>query len=120
MHVISKRPLNEAAQDYPNQKQAIDDLYQVLRKGAFASPDEMKRVFPSLDNFKYKDKWWVIDIGGNNLRMITFIQFVQNRMYVKYIVTHAEYDKLCKRIAVPQTPSPIRERVGVRGSKWAN
>lgn len=62
-------------------------------------PAEMRRVFPSLDNFKYKDKWWVIDIGGNNLRMISFIQFMQNRMYVKYIVSHAEYDKLTKRYA---------------------
>ena len=99
MHVISKRPFHEASRDYPNQKQALDDLYQVLKKGEFASPDEMRRVFPSLDNFKHKDKWWVIDIGGNNLRMIAFIQFVQNRIYVKHIVTHTEYDKICKRYA---------------------
>lgn len=97
MHVISKRPFSAAARNYPNQQQALEDLYQVLKKGEFTSPNEMRRVFPSLDNFKYKDKWWVIDIGGNNLRMIAFIQFVQNRMYVKHIVTHAEYDKLCKR-----------------------
>ncbi len=56
-------------------------------------------VFPSLDNFKYKDKWWVIDIGGNNLRMIAFIEFRDNRLYVKHIVTHAEYDKLCRKYA---------------------
>ena len=99
MHVISKRPFHEASRDCPNQKQALDDLYQVLKKGEFASPDEMRRVFPSLDNFKHKDKWWVIDIGGNNLRMIAFIQFVQNRIYVKHIVTHTEYDKICKRYA---------------------
>lgn len=55
----------------------------------------MKQVFPSLDNFKYKDKWWAIDIGGNHLRLMAFIQFVQNRIYVKHIVSHAEYDKLC-------------------------
>lgn len=99
MHVISKRPFKGAAKDNPNQKQALDDLYQVLNKGEFSSPDEMRKIFPSLDNFKYKDKWWVIDIGGNNLRLITFIQFVQKRMYVKHIATHAEYDKICNRYA---------------------
>lgn len=56
-------------------------------------------LFPSLDNFKFKDKWWVLDIGGNHLRMIAFIQFVHKRVYVKYILTHAEYDKICKRYA---------------------
>lgn len=99
MHVISKRPFKEAAKDHPNQKQALDDVYQVLNKGKFSSPDEMRKVFPSLDNFRYKDKWWVIDIGGNNLRLIAFIQFVRKRVYVKHIVSHAHYDKICKRYA---------------------
>ncbi|MBD1577746.1 hypothetical protein HC723_15170 [Vibrio sp. S11_S32] len=51
------------------------------------------------DNFKYKDKWYVLDIGGNNLRLITFIEFRDHRMFVKCIVPHAEYDKLCSRYA---------------------
>jgi mRNA interferase HigB len=99
MHVISKRPFNAAARTHPNHRQALEDLYRVLRKSAFRSPDEMRRVFPSLDNFRHKDKWWVIDIAGNPLRLIAFIQFVHNRMYVKHILTHAEYDKLCNRYA---------------------
>lgn len=99
MHVISKRPFNEAAKAYPNQRQALEDLYRVLRKSEFASPEEMRRVFPSLDNFKHKDKWWVLDVGGNHLRIIAFIQFVQKRMYVKHILTHAEYDKVWSRYA---------------------
>lgn len=97
MHIISKRPFNEAALKYPNQGPALLDIYKVLRKAKFTSPNEMKKVFPSLDNFKYKDKWWVVDIGGNHLRMIAFIQFTQCRMYVKHIVTHADYDKLCDK-----------------------
>ena len=51
----------------------------------------MKKVFPSLDNFKYQDKWWVIDIGGNNLRLIAFIEFKDNRMYVKHIGNKNDY-----------------------------
>lgn len=41
----------------------------------------------------------MLDIGGNRLRLIAFIQFVQNRLYIKHIVSHSEYDKLCKRYA---------------------
>ena len=99
MHVISKRPFTEAANRYPNQRDALLDTYRVLNRKSvhFASPDEMRRLFPSLDNFKYRDKWWVLNVGGNHLRMIAFIQFEQNRIYVKHIVTHKEYDKLCER-----------------------
>lgn len=99
MHIISKRPFNDAARAYPNQRQALEDLYRVLQKSRFMTPDDMRRVFPSLDNFRYKDKWWVLDVGGNHLRIIAFIQFVQGRIYIKHILTHAEYDKLCKRYA---------------------
>ena len=99
MHVISRKPFIEAAQQYPNDAAAIDAAYKSLRNGNFNSPQELKALFPSLDNFKYKEKWWVIDIGGNNLRLIAFIEFRDSRMYVKHIVTHAEYDKLCKKYA---------------------
>ena len=99
MHVISRKPFNDASRKYPNDAAAIDALYKSLRNGDFDSPNALRTLFPSLDNFKYKDKWWVIDIGGNNLRLIAFIEFRDNRMYVKHIVPHAEYDKLCKRYA---------------------
>lgn len=97
MHVISRKPFNDAVKKYPNDAQALVATYQTLRSGNFRTPNELKQVFPSLDNFKYRDKWYVIDIGGNNLRMIALIEFRDNRMYVKHIATHSDYDKLCDK-----------------------
>lgn len=97
MHVISRKPFMEAAVKYPNQAEAIQNTYITLKKGVFNTPDALRKLFPSLDNFKYKKKWWVIDIGGNHLRLMAFIEFRDNRMYVKHIVPHAEYDKLCRK-----------------------
>jgi mRNA interferase HigB len=97
MHVISRKPFNDAVLTYPNYATALLSAYKTLKRGRFATPDEMRSVFSTLDNFKYKDKWWVIDIGGNHLRLIAFIEFRDLRMYVKHIVTHAEYDALCNR-----------------------
>ncbi len=97
MNVISKKRFNDAAQKYPNDREALLDMYRVLHRTDFQTPDELKAVFQSLDNFKYKDKWWVLDVGGNNLRVLAFIQFVNKRMYIKHIVNHADYDKLTKK-----------------------
>ena len=94
MNVISKRPFNDAARKYPNDRTALLEMFKLLQKSNFQNPEELKSIFSSLDNFKYKDKWWVLDVGGNNLRVITFIQFVNKRMYIKHIVNHADYDKL--------------------------
>ncbi len=71
MHILTKRAFGEAARRHPNQRAALLDLY--------------------------RDKWWVLDVGGRHLRMIACIQFRLNRMFVKHIVTHAEYDRLCDR-----------------------
>lgn len=97
VHVISKKPFSDAAEKYSNDKQAIMDIYNVLRKGDFETPLALKETLSSLDNFKYKDKWWVIDIGGNNLRLLCAILFSSQKIFVKHIVTHAEYDKLTQR-----------------------
>lgn len=97
MRVITRRPFMEAEKNYPNDAQAIRDVFQTLKRGHFADPLEMRQVFPSLDNFKYRDKWWVINIGGNNLRLLACILFRPQIVYVKHIVTHPEYDRLTER-----------------------
>ena len=97
MHVISKKPFTEAAEKYPNDRESIIDVYNILRKGTFETPQELKETFASLDNFKHRDKWWVIDIGGNNLRLMAAILFTTQKIFVKHIVTHTEYDKLTQR-----------------------
>ena len=83
MRVLSRKPFRDAATRYPNDAAAIDRTYKVLCNGTFKRPDDLRKVFPSLDNFTHKDKWWVIDIGGNNLRLIAFINFKDNRLYVR-------------------------------------
>jgi len=97
MHVIKKGVFDQAGEKFPNEKNAIRDAYNTLKKGMFNTPEELKQLFPSLDNFKYKDKWYVIDIGGNRLRIMALIFFRNQKFYVKHIVTHAEYDKLCNK-----------------------
>ena len=94
MHVLSKRPFIDAARKYPDDRDALMDMYRVLSSNSFRSPEELKAVYATLDNFKYKDRWWVLDVGGHNLRVLAFIQFVNQRIYIKHIVSHAEYDKL--------------------------
>lgn len=79
---------------YPNHELALTELLNVLEKKIFTQHEEMKRYIPSLDNFKYRDKWWVIDVSGNSLRLISYIDFRLHKIFVKHIVSHAEYDKL--------------------------
>lgn len=99
MHVISKQPFKNAANTYPKYSKAILQAYDVLRKFQCNTPEELKHYFNSLDNFKYKDKWYVINISGNNIRLMAFIEFNAAKVFVKHIVNHADYDKLIEKYA---------------------
>lgn len=97
MHIVAKPAFAAAAEKFPAQRDAIMRTYRDLKSARYDSPDEMRRHYPSLDNFKYRDGWWVLNIGGNHVRLIAFIQFSGYRIFIKHIVSHAEYDKLCDR-----------------------
>jgi len=94
MHIVSRAPFDTAARHFPNQAQALDDLYRVLKKEHYLSPNDMRKRFPSLDRMKYREKWWVIDVGGGHLRVMFFTDFERGKIFIKHISTHADYDKL--------------------------
>ncbi|MFO3903175.1 type II toxin-antitoxin system HigB family toxin [Enterobacter hormaechei] len=94
MHVVSRALFDTATRQFPNQAVALDDLYRVLKKENYPSPDQMKKRFPSLDRMKYREKWWVIDVGGGHVRVMFFADFERGKIFIKHISTHAEYGKL--------------------------
>lgn len=96
MHVVSRAPFDEAVKQFPKDRIALEDTYRFLKRLVAKTPDEMKKYFASLDRMKYRDKWWVIDIGGNNLRIMFFADFERGKIFIKHISTHADYDRLTK------------------------
>lgn len=66
MHVVSRAPFDVATRKFPNQALALEDLYRVQKNEHFPSPDVMRKRF-RLERMKYREKWWVIDVGGGHL-----------------------------------------------------
>lgn len=97
MHVIAKMAFMEAVRKFPQDRKALLGISRLLKSGKFKTPDGLKALFPSLDNFKYLNHGYVIDVGGNNLRILAVIYFDGQKLFVRHIVTHKEYDKLCDR-----------------------
>ena len=44
-------------------KQALMDMYQVLNSTSLKTPEELKAEFPSPDNFKYRDRCYVLNVS---------------------------------------------------------
>ena len=97
MHVLSKPIFEEAKIKFPNNANAIADVYNTLKRYDFATPEAMREKFPTLDNMKYKDRMYVINIGRNNLRLLAIIEFKFKKVFVRHIVKHSDYDDLIEQ-----------------------
>lgn len=63
-----------------------------IAKGYFKKLELLKAVFLFLDNFKYLDKHYVFNVGGNELRVVAMVFFELQKCYIREVMTHKEYD----------------------------
>lgn len=64
--------------------------YRIAGVRQWASIVEVRRDFPHADLVGNRT---VINIGGNDLRLVVDIWYPGQVIYVKAVLTHAEYDK---------------------------
>ncbi|MCE3238522.1 MAG: hypothetical protein K0R24_1503 [Gammaproteobacteria bacterium] len=90
MHVITQKRIWEAKKKYPEAINALDGWYRVIRKNHFNSFAHIKKIFKSVDKV---EELYVFNIGGNKLRLIANIHFHRQKIYIRHILTHNQYDK---------------------------
>ena len=90
MHVISRKRLNEFAEEHPEAKASLAHWYQIIKRGDFANFAEMRTVFPAADQV---GKLTVFNVGGNKVRLIAAIHYNRRKVYVRAVLTHTEYDE---------------------------
>jgi mRNA interferase HigB len=90
MHVISRKRLNEFAATYPETKTALAHWYSLVKSTVFSSFADMRKLFPSADRV---GKLTVFNVGGNKVRIIAAIHYNRQRIYIRAVLTHAEYDR---------------------------
>jgi mRNA interferase HigB len=71
-----------------------------LKFADWNAPDDMLATYGSADLLGNGSSRVVFNIGGNNYRMICKYLFGETKvhLYIKWIGTHAEYDKLCRKV----------------------
>ncbi len=92
MVVISKTVLNKFSEDHPNAVTALSDWYDTVKAADWRNLAGIKQTFNSVDYVA--DNRYVFNIKGNQYRLVAMIFFSVRTVYVKFIGTHAEYDKI--------------------------
>ena len=90
MHVISRKKLLEAAERHTDLAGPLDAWYRVAKKADWKNLVDVKRMFPTADAV---EEFTVFNIKGNSYRLITEINYQTKRIFLRHVLTHAEYSK---------------------------
>lgn len=90
MHVISKKALAAFWLKHPASKARLEAWHRLASQSRLESFPEVKRAFNSAD---YVPPFIVFDVGGNNYRVVTVAHFNSQKLYIRSVFTHAEYDR---------------------------
>jgi mRNA interferase HigB len=90
MHVITRKRLNEFADKHPAARPSLAHWYAVTKKQTFANFVELRKLYPAADQV---GNLTVFNIGGNKARLIAAIHYNRKKVYIRAVLTHAEYDR---------------------------
>lgn len=90
MHVITGKRIREAKSKWPMAAKALDYWFQLAKESKPLDFAEMRDLFPAVD---VVGDFHVFDIGGNKLRLIAFVRYRSQKLYIRHVLDHREYDR---------------------------
>ena len=90
MHIITRRRLVNFWRIHPEARASLQHWFAIVRKTDYASFAALRATFPSADQV---NRLTVFNIGGNKFRLIAAIHYNRKKVYIRHVLTHAEYDR---------------------------
>lgn len=92
MRIISKKILREFWEVHADCEQQLKSWYQEANKTRWNNLNELKEIYPNASILN--ENRICFNIKGNHYRLIVKINFDYQMIWIRFIGTHAEYDKI--------------------------
>ncbi len=92
MRIISRKILREFWEKHPDARQQLQAWYIDVKHANWTSPTDIKETYPHASILV--DNRVVFNIKGNKYRMIVIIQYRFGQVYIRFVGTHQEYDRI--------------------------
>ena len=92
MRVIAKKTIKKFWINYSDCEQQLKTWYQEATDSSWKSPADIKRLYPSASILA--DNRVVFNIKGNTYRIVVRINYDYSIIWIRFIGTHAQYDKI--------------------------
>jgi mRNA interferase HigB len=93
MQVIARRTLKRFWQRHPQSEGPLRAWFAAVSKARWTGPQDVKRQFGTTVDFVADDRV-IFDVSGNKYRLIVHVSYRFGRVLVKFVGTHAEYDRI--------------------------
>lgn len=90
LNVINKPNLVRLAQRYPATASHVEAWYRAARRAEWRGLHEVRKEFPSADQV---GNVLIFNVLGGSYRLIVRVSWVSQRIFVKALLTHKEYDR---------------------------
>jgi mRNA interferase HigB len=92
MVIISKTILRDFGLEHPDAIEALNHWFQVVKSSDWEEFSNVKSTFNSVD-YVGNDRF-VFNIRGNRYRLVAMIFFDIRTVFIRFVGTHTEYDKV--------------------------
>jgi mRNA interferase HigB len=89
MRIITKARLTEFYIEHTSAKRNLLTWYKITNGATWQNLVELREAFPSAD---LVSNFTVFNIGGNKFRLIVYIDYEYQLVFIRHVLTHAEYD----------------------------
>jgi mRNA interferase HigB len=93
VQVIAKRTLRLFWERHPRAETSLRAWHAVVSRSQWSGPADVKAEFGTTVDF-VGDNRVIFDIAGNRYRLIVHVSYAYKRILVKFVGTHAEYDRI--------------------------
>jgi mRNA interferase HigB len=90
MHIISSSKLKEFFAKHPNAEPSLRAWNKITASAQWQNFVELRETFPSADQVS---RLIVFSIGGNKYRLIVYIDYKYQKVFIRHVLTHAEYSE---------------------------
>jgi len=90
MRIISRKAIVEFSRKYPDARNWLENWFAVVSTVSWRSLMDVRRIYPHADAVGRRT---VFNVSGNKYRLITRINYQTQRVFILFILTHAEYDR---------------------------
>lgn len=95
MRIISKTALVDFYQTHPEAKDKLEAWHRACKACGAKNHIELKQTFNTADYVP--EKYTIFDVGGNAYRIVAVIHYDKQKVFIREVLTHAEYDKWTKQ-----------------------